>query len=46
MLIRSRFLLILITGPYQCFSNWVLPRAVRDSQRRKCLMANEFYLRF
>jgi hypothetical protein len=30
----------------QCFSNWFPRRGVRGSERRKCVMAEEFYLRF
>jgi len=29
----------------QCFSDWVSRRDVRDSERRKCVMAEEFYWR-
>ena len=29
---------------HQCFSNWAPQRGVRDSERRKCVMAEEFLL--
>jgi hypothetical protein len=29
----------------QCFSNWVPRRGLKDSERRKFVMAEEFYLR-